>query len=286
MSSSMADGRFGSPGSFFIVPRTFTSPPANRTNLASNSLPETRYTPSVRSRLCATISSLQRMKSLPSRCKYPAGTPRWIGLRDIPDVRCRLPGSEMRGFSPVTRGSRLQRLSPLCLCLALGSCATTQDIQRYRRGEAPPTEFVTDGCSVVPDFDFGACCVAHDRAYWQGGSCADRAAADRALAGCIRDSGHPVLADVYGVGVRIGGHALLPFPWRWGYGWPFGIGCIGDPDERTKAGHGPVSWRGTNSQIDRSVSGDMCTVALAGADGAEGDLDKKRRTLDGRPALL
>lgn len=143
----------------------------------------------------------------------------------------------MRSPLVVTRYIRTARLAHLLVLLALASCATTQDIERYRRGDVPPVAFVTDGCSVVPDFDFGACCVAHDRAYWQGGSCADRVAADRALAGCIRDSGHPVLAGVYGMGVRIGGYALLPVPWRWGYGWPYGIGCTRDSAEPAEVGH-------------------------------------------------
>lgn len=121
--------------------------------------------------------------------------------------------------------------------LGLAACASTQDIERYRRGETPPTAYVSDGCSVVPDLDFGACCEAHDRAYWQGGACADRAAADRALAACMRERGHPLLAGVYQAGVRVGGYALWPFPWRWGYGWPYGIACTRDAADRTEAGH-------------------------------------------------
>lgn len=113
----------------------------------------------------------------------------------------------------------------LLAVLALQACASTADIERYRREETPPRPFVTDGCSAVPDFDFRACCVAHDRAYWQGGSCAARAAADRTLAQCLRERGHPQLAGVYYLGVRLGGQAWLPLPWRWGYGWPYGIGC-------------------------------------------------------------
>jgi hypothetical protein len=32
-------------------------------------------------------------------------------------------------------------------------------------------------------------------------------------------NGHPIFAFLMWCAVRIGGHPLLPFPWRWGYGW-------------------------------------------------------------------
>lgn len=62
-------------------------------------------------------------------------------------------------------------------------------------------------------------CIEHDRAYWQGGSCAARRKADIALLVGVVRNGHPVWAFLMWCAVRLGGHPLLPLPWRWGYGW-------------------------------------------------------------------
>ena len=83
----------------------------------------------------------------------------------------------------------------------------------------PPYSFKTDGCSMWPDGDWVACCVEHDIAYWCGGSTHARAAADQGLNDCLVRLGHPTMAEWVYIGVRIGGHPWLPFPWRWGYGW-------------------------------------------------------------------
>lgn len=64
-------------------------------------------------------------------------------------------------------------------------------------------------------------CVRHDRAYHAGGSRADRAAADRALMAGVTLQGHPIIGFLMWCAVRVGGHPLLPLPWRWGYGWKF-----------------------------------------------------------------
>ena len=58
-------------------------------------------------------------------------------------------------------------------------------------------------------------------AYWCDGATAERKRADRALQACVRRTGHPMLADLMYVGVRIGGARWLPLPWRWGYGYPW-----------------------------------------------------------------
>ncbi|MGE4069577.1 MAG: hypothetical protein AB7E72_00200 [Lysobacterales bacterium] len=120
---------------------------------------------------------------------------------------------------------RRRRLALIISALALAACATAQDRARYAAREAPPRPFRTDGCTLVPDFNFSTCCEAHDRAYWQGGSCAERRQADQDLAQCIRAAGHPGLAPWYGAGVRIGGADIWPVPWRWGFGWPYGLSC-------------------------------------------------------------
>jgi hypothetical protein len=97
---------------------------------------------------------------------------------------------------------------------ALERCAGARADRRL-----PPYAFTTDGCSAWPDGDWLECCVEHDTAYWCGGSARARAEADATLGACLARRGHPVLGDLMHLGVRIGGHPWLPFPWRWGYGW-------------------------------------------------------------------
>ena len=62
-------------------------------------------------------------------------------------------------------------------------------------------------------------CVEHDVAYWYGGPAEVRKRADDAFRACIRAAGGPCLSTHRYVGVRVGGPAWMPFPWRWGYGW-------------------------------------------------------------------
>ncbi|MEN8135936.1 MAG: FAD-binding oxidoreductase [Thermodesulfobacteriota bacterium] len=87
--------------------------------------------------------------------------------------------------------------------------------------------FVSDGCSVFPDGTPGqkdlwrSCCVDHDLAYWQGGTRRQRMAADKALQECIAEVGVPKVAALMKVGVWFGGSPYLPFPFRWGFGWPY-----------------------------------------------------------------
>jgi hypothetical protein len=84
--------------------------------------------------------------------------------------------------------------------------------------DLPPHPFTTDVCSLWPDGDWGGCCIEHDIAYWCGGPDEARAAADRTFRDCLAEHGD-VLAGLSWFGVRLGGVAWLPFPWRWGYGW-------------------------------------------------------------------
>jgi hypothetical protein len=64
-----------------------------------------------------------------------------------------------------------------------------------------------DGCTAVPDFDFGAdCCNMHDNLYRT--HFVSRAAADRALRRCIQRKGYIVLPWVYWLGVRIFGRVF------------------------------------------------------------------------------
>jgi hypothetical protein len=85
-------------------------------------------------------------------------------------------------------------------------------------GALPDFIFTTDGCSRWPDDGWVACCIAHDIAYWCGGSDQDRLDADRELMRCVNGRTDSLGGILY-AGVRLGGLPWLPTPWRWGYGW-------------------------------------------------------------------
>ena len=64
--------------------------------------------------------------------------------------------------------------------------------------------FKYDGCTAVPDFDFGSdCCGEHDYHYQANDS--TRAEADKRLRECIQKKGYIVLPWIYWLGVRIFG---------------------------------------------------------------------------------
>ena len=91
--------------------------------------------------------------------------------------------------------------------------------------------FSSDGCSLFPDGTLAErnlwcdCCLTHDLAYWQGGSAAEREAADAALRACVLERTKDAnLAETMYLGVRAGGHPAFPVWYRWGYGWPYGSG--------------------------------------------------------------
>lgn len=61
--------------------------------------------------------------------------------------------------------------------------------------------FTYDGCTAVPDFDFGAdCCAEHDM-YYQSQEIT-RKEADKRLRQCIQKKGYVVLPWIYWAGVR------------------------------------------------------------------------------------
>lgn len=61
-----------------------------------------------------------------------------------------------------------------------------------------------DGCTAVPDFNFGAdCCNLHD--YFYRTHAVTRSMADRKLRECIQRKGYIVLPWIYWLGVRIFG---------------------------------------------------------------------------------
>jgi len=101
------------------------------------------------------------------------------------------------------------------LCVALSACS------------GPIRPFTSDGCSAFPDGTptqkelWLDCCTAHDYAYWQGGSYAQRLDADLELQTCVAEVGKPEIAALMIAGVRVGGSPLWPTSFRWGYGWPY-----------------------------------------------------------------
>lgn len=91
-----------------------------------------------------------------------------------------------------------------------------------RTGQAPPSTFTTDGCTLWPDGTWQVCCVEHDMVYWCGGNGTERRVADEQFRRCMAEHGGGALEDTAMYwGVRIGGHPWLPTYWRWGYGWPW-----------------------------------------------------------------
>lgn len=92
--------------------------------------------------------------------------------------------------------------------------------------ESALTPFQSDGCSLFPNgipanpVLWCTCCVAHDLAYWQGGTRLDKVKADEALRRCVvAKAGSDILASLMKTGVMAGGLPQLPTPFRWGYGW-------------------------------------------------------------------
>lgn len=87
--------------------------------------------------------------------------------------------------------------------------------------------FTSDGCSAFPDGTFKqkqlwlSCCIAHDYAYWQGGTYDERLIADKALQQCVSSVGEPQIAKLMLAGVRVGGSPYFPTSFRWGYGWSY-----------------------------------------------------------------
>lgn len=104
---------------------------------------------------------------------------------------------------------------------------------QVKNSMTPYYAFESDGCSGGMSFlwnqtirrltgkylPWEGCCVAHDWAYWKGGTIKDRLAADLALYAGVKLGGHPYIAQLMYWGVRVGGSPYWPLSWRWGYGW-------------------------------------------------------------------
>lgn len=111
----------------------------------------------------------------------------------------------------------------LFLALLLVSTACWSDDHRPHTELRP---FETDGCTMAPDGTINRprlwrdCCVAHDLAYWGGGSKDERNATDAKLQACIKKKAGPGYAFIFRAGVFIG--SLSPIRLeskRWGNAW-------------------------------------------------------------------
>ena len=100
---------------------------------------------------------------------------------------------------------------------------TVSSISVFGQTDAPrvlPADFVSDGCTFFPDCNYRDCCVEHDKAYYFGGTLKERRAADDQLYECVKATSGPhrkTIAGIMWLGVRIGGVAFLPTPFRWGF---------------------------------------------------------------------
>lgn len=87
--------------------------------------------------------------------------------------------------------------------------------------------FSTDGCSLWVDGTptktnlWRDCCVAHDKAYWLGGSQEQRQQADTNFKLCVSEKAGRSMAEYMYVNVLWGGSAYWLTPYRWGYGWNY-----------------------------------------------------------------
>lgn len=125
---------------------------------------------------------------------------------------------------PIRRGASARRLRRIAIAACLAACQSAPPLA------VSPAPFASDGCSMFPDRspdgqrDWCSCCVAHDLAYWRGGTEQERMAADRELRACVGAAASALLARTMHAGVRIGGGPQLPTSFRWGFGWPHGRG--------------------------------------------------------------
>lgn len=77
-----------------------------------------------------------------------------------------------------------------------------EQVAIVRQGFAKGVKY--DGCTAVPDFDFGAdCCGEHDFHYQQ--TDVSKWRADWRLKQCISKKGYPLIGWAYWVGLTIGG---------------------------------------------------------------------------------
>lgn len=136
----------------------------------------------------------------------------------------------------------------VCFLVSLGvSQAQAQQVNTLK-------PFTSDGCSMSPDSsgldadhkdNLLHCCVTHDVSYWQGGTQAQKKAADAQLYLCIKDASNEVVATIYYEAVRYFGISQLPTPFHWGYGWTTNRGYTPlNQQEQQKVDelYGQINW--------------------------------------------
>lgn len=64
-------------------------------------------------------------------------------------------------------------------------------------------DFQSDGCTGVPDGEWGACCLLHDWFYWWQPDGITRQMADWAMTKCMVDLGHGDIAQLYSLGLTL-----------------------------------------------------------------------------------
>lgn len=108
----------------------------------------------------------------------------------------------------------------MLLAVTLGLCAEIVQANTL-------SPFTTDGCSMWMDGTpaqpnlWRHCCVAHDKAYWLGGSEAERKAADDEIKACVEAAQGKAMADYMYTHIRWGGSPFWFSLYRWGYGWNY-----------------------------------------------------------------
>jgi hypothetical protein len=129
-------------------------------------------------------------------------------------------------MSSTTRSLTVLRLT-LVMLLSLYSLVAACASSSKPSANSVLKPFTTDGCSLWVDGTlehpnlWRHCCVAHDKAYWLGGTAEQRKQADEELEICVKQEQGAAMADyMYGM-VRWGGHPNWLTPYRWGYGWNY-----------------------------------------------------------------
>lgn len=93
--------------------------------------------------------------------------------------------------------------------------------------------FTTDGCSLWMDGPplypnlWRHCCVAHDLAYWIGGTKEERKKADDDIQACVlKEAESKGMANYMHGMIRWGGSPYWMNYYRWGYGWDYWDGFM------------------------------------------------------------
>lgn len=115
----------------------------------------------------------------------------------------------------------MKKIIPLILLAFSFSACATSAVQTTE----PISDFKSDGCSSYPDKSLTGtgswlhCCMAHDIAYWMGGTEEQREDADLELKACVSEATNPIRGRIMYSGVRVGGLPKTHLPWRWAYGY-------------------------------------------------------------------